>query len=252
MVGIVVPGQLDGLDCMEMDISVDLFAGLQERRSDSPYVESVRQARVQHSGSTIRPAEIHWHLVLARYRGEARAVLAGPLSGSGVVWVPEGAEIVWIQLKLGTFMPHLPTRDLRDVETTLPESRSDAFWLHGSSWPFPDYENVDTFMSRLAAEQVLVHDPLVPAVLQGRPPDLSARTIRHRFLRATGMTHGQVLQYEQAQRAAALLEQRASIQDAVYEAGYADQPHLTRALKRWIGHTPGEILRARAMAAIAV
>jgi methylphosphotriester-DNA--protein-cysteine methyltransferase len=98
---------------------------------------------------------------------------------------------------------------------------------------------------------VLVHDPLVPAVLQGRPPDLSARTIRHRFLRATGLTHAQVVQYERAQRAAALLEQGASIPDAVFAAGYSDQPHLTRSLKRWVGHTPGEIVRARAMAGIA-
>ena len=222
---------------------MDLFCDYRERGSDSPLVERVQQARVAFTGSTIRPAEIHWHIVLARYRGEARVVLAGPLTSSGVVSVPEGAEILWIKLRLGAFMPHLPARHMLDTETTLPGAASDSFWLHGSAWQFPDYENVDTFVSRLAAEEVLVHDPLVNEVLQDRPPELSVRTIRHRFLRATGLTQGQIRQFERAQRAASVLQQGATILDTVFEAGYSDQPHLTRSLKRWIGHTPAQLTR---------
>jgi AraC-like DNA-binding protein len=30
--------------------------------------------------------------------------------------------------------------------------------------------------------------------------------------------------------------------DVVYEAGYFDQPHLTRALKHFIGQTPAQIM----------
>jgi len=231
---------------------MDLFSDYRERRSDSPLVERVQQARVASTGSTIRPAEIHWHMVLARYRGEARLVLAGPLTSSGVVSVPEGAELLWIKLKLGAFMPHLPARHMLDTETTLPGAASNSFWLYGSAWQFPDYENVDTFVNRLVAEEVLAHDPLVNDVLQDRPPELSVRTIRHRFLRATGLTQGQIRQFGRAQQAAGLLQQGATILDTVDEAGYYDQPHLTRSLRHWIGHTPAQILSARAMAEIAV
>jgi methylphosphotriester-DNA--protein-cysteine methyltransferase len=48
---------------------------------------------------------------------------------------------------------------------------------------------------------------------------------------------------ERAQRASARLQQGGSILDTVFELGYYDQPHLTRALKRWIGHTPAQIQR---------
>ena len=222
---------------------MDLFCDYRERGSDSPLVERVQQARVGFTGSTTRPAEIHWHMVFARYLGEARLVLAGALTSSGVVSVPEGAEILWIKLRLGAFMPHLPARHMLDTETTLPGAASNSFWLHGSAWQFPDYENVDTFVSRLAAEEVLVHDPLVNEVLQDRPPELSVRTIRHRFLRATGLTQGQIRQFERAQRAASVLQQGATILDTVFEAGYSDQSHLTRSLKRWIGHTPAQLTR---------
>ena len=33
-----------------------------------------------------------------------------------------------------------------------------------------------------------------------------------------------------------------SILDVVYEAGYFDQPHLTRSLKYYIGQTPAQIM----------
>jgi len=38
-----------------------------------------------------------------------------------------------------------------------------------------------------------------------------------------------------------LLRQGASIPDTVYEAGYFDQPHLTRALIRFTGQTAAQI-----------
>ena len=42
-------------------------------------------------------------------------------------------------------------------------------------------------------------------------------------------------------RVLALLRQGCSILDTVEDAGYFDQPHLTRALKRWVGHTPAQV-----------
>jgi methylphosphotriester-DNA--protein-cysteine methyltransferase len=51
-----------------------------------------------------------------------------------------------------------------------------------------------------------------------------------------------VRQIERARYATTLLRQGLSILDVVYEAGYYDQPHLTRALKHFIGLTPAHIL----------
>jgi len=92
-------------------------------------------------------------------------------------------------------------------------------------------------------DEVLIRDPVVNAVLQGHPQEMSSRTVRHRLLRTTGLTQSHIYQVERAQRAAALLRQGVSILDTVYEAGYFDQPHLTRSLKQWIGHTPAQIIR---------
>jgi hypothetical protein len=215
----------------------------EERSSDSPYVETIMHGWTASDGSTIRPSEVHWHMVFARHNGCVHPVFVGPWTTAGVVSYTEGAEILWIKFSLGTFMPHLPPRDFLDVETLLPEAASQSFWLKGSAWQFPDYDNVETFIDWLVREDVLVHDPVVSAVLQGHSQALAARTVRHRFLRATGLTQLHIYQAERAQRAEALLQQGVSILDTVYEVGYFDQPHMTRALKQFIGHTPGQIVQ---------
>lgn len=215
----------------------------EERLSDSPYVETITRGRTAGDGSTIRPAESRWHLVFVRRQGNAQLLVVGPKTAAGVVSYTEGAELLWIKFRLGAFMPHLPPRDSLDVETSLPGATRRSFWLHGAAWQFPDYDNADTFVDRLARDGVLACDPVVNAVLQGHPHEGSSRTVRHRFLRATGLTHSHILQLERAQRAAALLRRGVSILDTVDDAGYFDQPHLTRSLKRWIGHTPAQLLR---------
>ena len=215
------------------------------RTSDSPYVEGITYGRTECDGSTVRPAECRWHMVFIRRDGEARALVVGPWSTAGVASWGAGAEILWVRFALGAFMPHLPTRGLLDAETALPGATGRSFWLAGSSWPFPCHEDVETFVERLAREGVLDRDPVVDAASTGRPPPgLSPRTLRHRFLRATGLAQGAVRQAERAMRAAELLRRGVPIPDAVHEEGYFDQPHMTRSLRRWVGLTPARISAA--------
>jgi Helix-turn-helix domain len=216
----------------------------EERLSDSPFVETTMRGQTVSDGSSIRPAESHWHLVLVNYQGQVKSIIAGPLTTAGVVSWGEGAEILWIKFKPGTFMPHLPFKTLIDKETTLPGASSRSFWLKGSAWQIPDFEHVDVFLDRLEREELLVRDPVVNAVLRDQPQEIAPRTVRHRFLQATGLSQNNFRQIERAQRAALLLGQGASIADVVYQAGYADQPHLTRSLKQFVGHTPAQLLRS--------
>ena len=216
----------------------------EERLSDSPYVESVTWGRTVSAGSTIRPAESHWHMVFTQVRGRVLPIFVGALTTAGMARWGDEAEILWIKFKPGTFIPHMPAKDFLDKETILPEAAGQSFWLKGSAWQFPDFENADTFVARLVRDEILVHDPIVKAVLQGQPHKVASRTVRHRFLQATGLTNNHIHQIQRAQQAAALLRHGKSILDTAYELGYYDQSHLTKALKQWVGHTPAQIVRA--------
>lgn len=215
----------------------------EERLSDSPYVATITRGRTASDGSPVRPAETHWHMVIVRQDGNTRCLVVGPWTKAGVASYTEGAEILWIKFRLGAFMPHLRTRGFLDTETILPGAARRSFWLDNSAWEYPDYENADTFVDRLVRDDLLVCDPVVAAVLRGHPHALSPRTVRHRFLQATGLTQTHIHQLERAQQAAALLQQGKSILDTVHETGYFDQPHLTRSLKQFVGHTPAQLVR---------
>jgi AraC-like DNA-binding protein len=215
-----------------------------EKLSDSPYIEAVCHGSTVAPGDSVRPAESNWHMVIFRYQGQSQLLFVGPLSASGVVKWGEGGELIWIRFKLGVFMPHLPLKDFVNVETSLPDASSQRFWLKSGAWQFPTYENVDTFVARLVRDEVLVMDPVVEAVLHDKAQYIAPRTVRHHFQQATGLSHKQVTQIERAQRAAHLLKQGVSILDTVYELGYYDQPHMTRALKQWVGYTPAQLYRS--------
>src|SRR6185503_8541429 len=97
------------------------------------------------------------------------------------------------------------------------------------------------FIARLVREGLLVTDSVVDTVLQGGAQTLSRRAVQHRLLHATGLSYKTIQQITRARRAYMLLEQGASILDTVFEAGYSDQPHLTRSLKRYFGQTPAQV-----------
>ncbi len=214
----------------------------EERPSDSPFVETIWRSHSDFGGSFISMAESQHSLVLTKYRGRRFITLRGPAIQAMPAYNPQDAEFFGIQFKPGVFMPDLPASLLAERhDIGLPEASSDSFWLKGSAWQYPNFENADTFVDWLVQDGLLVFDPVVDAVLSGQLVETSIRTVRRRFLRATGLTHGAIYQIERARYATSLLKRGMSILDAAYEAGYFDQPHLTRALKQYIGLTPAQV-----------
>jgi len=220
----------------------------EERRSDSSYVEMIWRTRSERAGSFISRAVSHWEMVVWRCRGRIRLTVRGPETKASIAPCPADAEFFGIQFKLGTFMPRLPAGRLVDSAITLPQATNESFTLDGAAWHYPDFDNAETFVDRLVRAGLLERDPVVDAVLHGERQYRSVRSIQYRFVRATGLSHSAIQQIERARRAEALLQRGASIVDTAYEAGYADQPHLTRALKRLVGQTPAQIAAAKAVA----
>jgi AraC-like DNA-binding protein len=212
--------------------------------SDSPLIETYWQTQSESAGTFISTADVHCGMVISRYQGQTLVTIRGPETKATPADYPADVDFLGIIFKLGTFMPHLPAKVVMDrQDLNLPEASSKSFWLHGSAWEIPTFENVDVFVKRLEREGLLVNDPVVDATMEGQEQYLSPRAVQYRFARATGLTHGTVRQIERARRATALLGQGVPILDTVYEAGYFDQAHLTRSLKRYMGQTPNQILR---------
>jgi len=213
-----------------------------ERVSDSPFVEKVMHGIAMSDGIATRPAENHWHMVFIKHDGMMKSFVVGPLTKSGIAFWKAGAEILWIQFKLGTFMPHLPPKIILDTELDLPIATGEFFWLKGSPYQIPKYEYVEPFIERLLRDGILVQNPIVNAVLQNHAREKPSRTVRYHFSTATGLTQSHIRQSERAKRAVTLLQEGVSINDTVYSTGYFDQSHLTKSLKQFIGFTPVQII----------
>lgn len=214
----------------------------EDRTSDSSYIERVWRCHSEGVAPFLSIAASHCELVVSRLRGEVTVTVRGPETRATALGdCPGDGEWFGIILKLGAFLPHLPTSTLVDVGMDLPVVSRNSFWLCGSAWQLPDYDNADTFVEWLVRKGLLMRDPLVDAALQGDLKDRSLRTVQRRFLRATGLTQGAARQIERARYATYLLQQDVSIPDTIFAAGYFDQSHMTRSLKYLSGQTPTQI-----------
>lgn len=215
---------------------------IHDRPSDSPFVAKIWRAHSEHSAPFLSVAASHWQMVVTYYKGQAILTVRGPETKVTAMALPPDGEWFGICFKIGTVMPHLPASTLINRDLNLPKATGRSFWLHGSTWQLPNFENADTFVGRLVRAGLLVREPVVEAVLHDHPLDLSLRTAQRRFLRTTGLTHNTIRQIERARYATLLIQQGLSLADVVHAAGYYDQPHLNHALRHFIGQSPTQLI----------
>ncbi len=215
-----------------------------ERPSDSHFVERVWRSHSTRAGAFLSVAASHCEIVFTRLLGKVSVTLRGPETRATVADCPGDGEWFGIRFAFGTFLPEFPAATLRDrQDVDLRDSTCRTFWLSGSAWEYPSFENAETFVARLAKAGVIARDPVVSPAQSGDWAYLSPRSRQRHFLRSTGLTIGAYRQIERARHATSLLRQGGSIQDAVAQAGYFDQAHLTRSLTRLVGETPARVRR---------
>ena len=212
------------------------------RSANSCFVDIIWHTHSERAGFFTSAAVSNWEMVIMTFNGKTIITARGPETRASEADFPADAEFLGITFKLGTFMPHLPVKTLLDrQDATLPQASSNSFWLHGSAWELPTFENADVFVNRLIRQGILVRDPVVEAAIQGHTPDMSKRSLQYRFVQATGLTNKTIQQIERARSAVSLLEQGTPILETAFALGYFDQAHLTNSLKRFIGKTPAQI-----------
>ena len=214
----------------------------EDRPSDSPFVERVWRSYSERGGVFQSIATSQWDMVVTRLEGRTTLTLHGPETKASLADLPAQGEWFGIRFKVGAFMPQLHFRDLRDRnDLTLPNATHRSFWLKGSAWEFPNFQNAEIFVKRLAQAGLLEIDRTTDGVMRGELQPVTTRTEQRRVLQVTGLTRGTIYQIERARRATILLQRGTPILDVVSEAGYYDQAHLTRSMQRFIGQTPARI-----------
>jgi hypothetical protein len=221
-----------------------MLIAFEDRPSDSPVVERVWRSRSEQAGPFHSMATCNWVMVVSRLKGQVFMTVRGPETRASVAECPPDGEWIGIHFKLGTFMARMPNLALRDRnDATLPDVSGRSFWLAGSAWEYPSFDNADVFVERLRKTGLIASDPHVRAALERRPGSASRRTEQRHFLRASGITQSTARQIERARRATTVLQAGVPVLQVVHDTGYFDQAHLTRSLQHFIGRTPAQVAR---------
>lgn len=110
----------------------------EERASDSPFVERIWRSHSEGVNPFLSIAVNHCELVVSRLQGKVTMALRGPETKATPIGnAPAEGEWVGILLKLGTFLPHLPTSRLVDGSVDLPTSLSRGWCVRDCSFVTP-------------------------------------------------------------------------------------------------------------------
>ncbi len=193
------------------------------RSSDSPYIEMIWHGYFNERYAPTCPADERWNMLFTRRGRSVDVTVEGPTTNAVYKAGRPECEFLVIKFKLGTYIRQLPAGNYVNTDVELPSVTGRSFRLHGSTLQYPDYENIESFVEQLVRRGLLIREPVVDAALRAESPlPISDRTMRRRFLQATGLRRGTVRVIERARRAAGLLEQGLAPADAAFEAGYSD------------------------------
>ena len=183
------------------------------------------------------------------------AFVAGPDTAPNPVESAPGAVLLGIRFRPGAGGPALglPLSELRDRRVDLAElAPALARELHGELDPREAALRLQRAARELAAapgDPVVAEavarlaDPAARVEVLAAAVGLSERQLRRRFHAAAGYgpkTLQRVLRFRRF-----LAGPREDLARAALEAGYADQPHLTREVTRLAGTSPGRLARIR-------
>ncbi|MEU0561564.1 helix-turn-helix domain-containing protein [Dactylosporangium sp. NPDC006015] len=213
----------------------------QTRASDSSWIGTVWTCTSERVAEMTSVAGVSWGLVFWQRDGIAYTSISGPETRTGTAPVPEGATFVGIEFAVGTSLRVVPTPALVDGGVELPDAHSRSFRLDGGRWETPGADDAEALVARLVRAGVVIRDPLVTGLRRGDRPAATARTVERRFREATGLTQGAVRQIERARTVAAWLASGVPVAEVVAGLGYFDEPHLARALRRYVGRTARQL-----------
>lgn len=160
------------------------FIHFEERASDHPFVEKVWRCHSDRADSFLSVAATSFEVALTRLGGQTFLTLRGPETAATAIDCPAEGQWVGIRFKPGAFMPNFLPLSLRNhSDVTLPPATSRSFWLNGSAWDYPGFENAETFVKRLMKSSLLRRDSVVEDTIDRRPRELSLRSAQRRFLK---------------------------------------------------------------------
>jgi AraC-like DNA-binding protein len=188
-------------------------------------------------------ADVVWDGAELMIAGPATAALDSP---------PRGTEVFGVRFRLGAAGAGLglPAEELADLRVPVTEVWSDGEAMREAA----ALRGLPGLIDAMRARAVAAADPLTRAAALGLALPgakvstlgdelgISERQLRRRFADAVGFGPKTLARILRFQRFLQLANGGSDLAGLAFEAGYADQAHLTRECRRLAGRTPSELV----------
>jgi AraC-like DNA-binding protein len=173
-----------------------------------------------------------------------RLVVAGPATGPKIARTPPGTSAFGVRFRVGAAGAALglPASELLDLTVPL----DDVWPQHAPRLEAAAHAGPAALAATVAAQLDREPDAAVRAAATGLDVGLGARQLRRRFGDAVGYGPKTLERILRFQRFLVLAATEPSLARLAFDAGYADQAHLTRECTRLSGLPPAALLESGA------
>jgi len=180
-------------------------------------------------------------LILVKGKDGSGVIIRGPeTKPRGDILLP-GYTWIGIRLKPGIQLKGFPAQQFADRFHTLPADSNGYFEFEGAQLHFPDFDKVEQLVERMY-ELNYLHGQALDSQELAKQTIPTKSYSRHIKL-TTGLSPYKLYQLLRMAEALRLLRQGMPAAKVATELGFADQAHLARAAKQFLGHTPKELLQ---------
>ena len=217
----------------------------EDKQVDSLFIDKIWHTYTTSDGVYTANLDGNWDIIITKSPQFLSVVVNG--IGKVAVKVPyvAGIESIGIALKPGVFLRDHKGKDIVDSQRTLAEGKIDYVEIDGKQFAIPDFESAEMFVKELADSGILLVDQIVSAFSEQKSNLSSERTLRRHVSSTTGLTPHFLNQIQKAKFANNLLRKGVPIAQVALEAGYSDQAHMTKSVKKIMGRTPAQISAKR-------
>lgn len=180
-------------------------------------------------------------IILVKNKTSSEVIVRGPeTKPRGDILLP-GYTWIGIRLKPGIRLQNFSTQQMTDSFQILPADSSGQFEIEGMHLQYPDFENVEQLIEHMYGLGFLGGKALDGQELSRQ--GVSSKSYSRHIKQSTGLSPYKLHQLQRMTEALRLLRQGTPVTTVATQLGFADQAHLTRAAKQFLGHTPKELLQ---------
>jgi hypothetical protein len=213
-------------------------------RERTPELESIASVWTG-SASEITPrtvlADPCISIILVKSKSSAEVIIRGPETKPRSDILLPGYTWTGIRLRPGVQLKNFSPQQFTNSFRMVPASVNGRFQFEGTWLQFPDFNNVEQLIEQMYGLGYLSGKVLNSQKLPRQ--GMSSKSYSRFIKRSTGLSPYTLHQLERMAEAFRLLRQGVPAATVASELGFADQAHLHRAAKQFLGHTPKELLR---------